>query len=259
MYSTQGVPEAYTSRDIWVNWQSARGDVLDDIFFAATGGDNQPRYAVQFTFAAAPVRKLRVVATGTAPADQQWSVSEFRVYSGEQELLRAPGWRLRANPNPWDVQLAFDDSPVTRWRTWQPYRPDMYIELGFPAPHTVDRVRLECASESTRTPLRLDGLDASGAWRTLATSASTTEIAPVRFMPLAAIREMKARGVDFLLIRDSDWNARDILEDPKAWRLTPVGHVSDLRLYRLDAGPPVLEPDATAPEEQRHGPLLTRR
>ena len=260
VYSTQGVPEAYTSRDIWVNWQSARGDVLDDIFFASTGGDNQPRFAVQFTFPATRVSKVRVVATGTAPADQQWSVSEFRVYTGGQELARAPGWRLRANPNPWDVQLAFDNSPVTRWRTWQPYESGMYIELGFTAPHTVDRVHLECASESTHTPLRLDGLDASGAWRTLTASASTTEIAPVRFMALAAIREMKVRGVDYLLIRDSDWNARDILEDPKAWGLTPVGCVSDVRLYRLDPGPPVLEPDATAPEEQqRHGPLLTRR
>ena len=75
---------------------------------------------------------------------------------------------------------------------------------GFPcAAHGGPRPPGVCL-QSTRTPLRLDGLDASGAWRTLATSASTTEIAPVRFMPLAAIREMKARGVDFLLIRDSD-------------------------------------------------------
>jgi 4-amino-4-deoxy-L-arabinose transferase-like glycosyltransferase len=257
VFSTLGIPEAYTAREIWVNWQSGANEVLNDIFYAAIGRDNQPRFAVEFRFPPIAVRKLRAVQTAKASGDQQWGVFEFRLFSGSVELCRNSRWRLRARPNPWDVQLAFDHSPVTRWRSWAPFRPGMFVEVELGAAQMVDRVLLDCASECTLTKVRLDGADASGAWRTLSDSPSIAETGPVRFMGREAIGEMKARGVDYLLIRDSDWGAAEILEDPKAWGLTPVGRAFDARLYRLDASPP-LEPDCSNPKEL-HGPLLTRR
>ena len=47
-----------------------------------------------------------------ASSDNFWTVAELRIYSLGKELMRSPGWRLSAQPNGWEVQLAFDNVSV---------------------------------------------------------------------------------------------------------------------------------------------------
>ncbi len=91
----------------------------------------QPTRIVKFDFAPRELRKLRVVQTASLPYNQ-WSIAEMRIFGNTNaELPRDSAWRLTAHPNPWDVQLAFDNSPVTRWRSWQPAAPGMYVQVDF--------------------------------------------------------------------------------------------------------------------------------
>ena len=62
-------------------------------------------------------------------SEAMWGINELRFYRAGQELRRVAAWRLSAWPNPWDVQLAFDNNPVTRWSTWEAYQPGMYVEV----------------------------------------------------------------------------------------------------------------------------------
>jgi hypothetical protein len=251
LYTTSGIPEAYTTREIWVGFQSARGEVLTDIFYAAFQPDWQPLFVQQFDFQEQKLRRIRVVETASAKDQEQWSVTELRVEHNGKELLRAPEWRLTARPNPWDIQLAFDNSPVTRWRTWQPITPGMYVEVDFGSQETVDRIRLECGKECALSRLKLEGMDADGNWRTLAGSPTVTQRPTPGFMGKAAMRELKARGVDYIYLRDSDYGGPEVLENPEAWGLTPILRIEGGQLYRIDAGLPILEPGP--PESPKKG------
>lgn len=228
-----GVPEAYTRRDVVVSYQSAYGELMGDMFQTGFVRGDQPVRTLEFRFAPRVLRRLRAVQTAQVSGDEQWSITEFRVYSGSAELPRAPEWRLRARPNAWDVQLAFDNSPVTRWRTWQTAAPGMFVEVDLGAPRTVDRVELEGSAGQWHTRVRLDGMDETGHWITLSAKPDPLAPDPPPGMRQTAIREMKSRGIDYLLLRDGDWGASDVAGDPEAWDLVVEGRANHATLYRI--------------------------
>ncbi len=236
-----GTPEAYTNRTVLVRFQSGEGETMGDIFFAAFAPDFQPRCAERFQFAPREVRKIRAVETGPGVAGLHWSIHEFRVYQGRSELARRPEWRLTAQPNPWEAQLAFDNSPVTRWQSWQPFEPGMFVEVDFGRLRTIDAVQLEGPTDCSAHSLRLDGLTADGKWTTLDPQRDISPLDPSPFMGKAAMRELKQRGIDYLFLRDTDFGAADVIENPEAWGLSLAGQASGGRLYRIDAGYPRLE------------------
>jgi len=228
-----GTPaRSYLKRKVSVRYESAQGDVLGDILWSPLFG-NQPALALDFHFPPAALRKVRLIQTTTA-TEAMWSVSELRVYSGGQELARSPAWRLTARPNPWDVQLAFDNSPVTRWRSWEPARRGMFLESDFGAALLVDTLRLERADGENEMKYRVDGMDASGQWTTLA-SESTQRSLPITVnLRREATREILRRGFRYLLVDRSDPGAGDYQRYAAAWGLTFVGESQGSRLYRID-------------------------
>ncbi len=94
-------------------------------------------------------------------------------------------------------------------------------------------------------------MDADGNWRTLAGSPTVTQRPTPGFMGKAAMRELKARGVDYIYLRDSDYGGPEVLENPEAWGLTPILRIEGGQLYRIDAGLPILEPGP--PESPKKG------
>ena len=174
-----------------------------------------------------------MVQTAWAAPDL-WSVGEFRIFSGESELPRVPGWKLRARPNPWDVQMAFDNSSVTRWRSWQAASPGMYIAVEFPSPQVSDAVLLECSHDQYKIRLKLEGMDEAGKWKMLAEAPQPSEGPEPPGLRRAAAAEAKARGVDYLLIYDDDFSAEDFRRNSKLWGATLLGEHKGARLYRFD-------------------------
>jgi hypothetical protein len=173
------------------------------------------------------------VQTATGEPDQ-WSIGEFRIFRGTVELPRAPTWKLRAKPNPWDVQLAFDNSLVTRWRSWQTLYPGMYLEVEFAAPEISDSTLLECAHDQWKIRLKLEGMDDAGKWKTLADAPQQIEGKPMLGLRRAAAEEVKALGIEYLLVLDSDYRADDFTKNARSWGATLLGEHNGARLYRLD-------------------------
>jgi hypothetical protein len=235
------VAESYTTRDVWVTFQSAQGEVLGDIFFTAFLGDFQPRCAERLQIAPGQFQKMRIVQTGKPVEALQWNVGEVRLYSAGKEIPRNSRWRLTARPNPWDIQLAFDNSPVTRWRSWRRFEPGMYIEVDFGAAQQVDAVQLESPYDCVAHSERLEAMTADGKWRMLTDQRSISPASPQVFMGKAAIRELKLRGVDFLFIRKGEFGWAEVDDNPGAWGLQEVGAAGGGKLYRLAAGVPEIE------------------
>ncbi len=222
--------QSYTTRDELVGYESASNEVLQDILWTPVIREFQPTRKLAFQFARHAIRKLRVVQTANAPMDQ-WSISELRVFDGGKELPRDSAWRLTAHPNPWEVQLAFDNSPVTRWRTWQPAAPGMYVEVDFERMQTVDGVVVETSPDAANTKIIVEGLDANGQWTTLS-DHPVESINPIHTsLRRAAAAELKARGIRYVLMKPENPGADDLRRYTEAWGMKVAGVVDEQRLY----------------------------
>jgi hypothetical protein len=227
------LPEAYTSREILVVYEAALNNRLGDILQIPLIPEFQPTWQHSFRFPAQPLAKIRVVQTASGGPDL-WSVFELRVFEGLRELPRSPIWKLRAWPNPWDVQSAFDNSLVTRWRSWQALFSGMFLEVDFGRPTTIDSVRLDCSGDQYLVRMKLDGQEPSGTWKTLADSPQQAELPPPPRLRQAAIEEARARGIGYLVIQDSDFGADDFRQKAALWGIRLVGERKGLRLYELN-------------------------
>ncbi|MCP5116679.1 MAG: discoidin domain-containing protein, partial [bacterium] len=227
------VAEAYTDRESIVVYQSAHGELLGDILWTPLYSDYQATRHIRFDFPRGEYRKLRVVETASHHFTN-WSVTEMRFYADGAEVPRAPDWRLRAHPNPWDVQLAFDNSQVTRWRTWEAIRDGMYIEADFGQARSIDSVLLESSGDQWDIRLRLEGMDAFGNWATISEEPTETPHTPYRALRREASRELKYRGVRYLLVHGSDLYKDDYPAHLQEWGITEIAKAGDVRLYRID-------------------------
>jgi Dolichyl-phosphate-mannose-protein mannosyltransferase len=224
--------KSYLPRELLTGYQSAANEVLQDILWTPAVEGYQPLRVLKFDFSAREFRKLRVVLKGSELEDY-WSMAEVRVFDGPKELPRDPGWRLTAQPNPWDVQLAFDNSLVTRWRSWQPAKPGMYVEVDFPGLQRASSVTVESSYDSVNAKIALEGLGTDGRWSTIS-DHPTVSVRPINIsLRIAATAELKARGIRYIVMHPEDPAADDFFRYPAAWGLSLVAQESGARLYRI--------------------------
>ncbi len=225
--------EAYTTRRLLVRYLSAPNELIGDILWTPIISGYRPTTVLDFPFQARPVKKIRVVQT-FAGGLEMWSINEFRVYARGREIARAPEWRLSARPNPWDVQLAFDNSLATRWRTWQTAAPGDYVAIDFGGLETIDDVRIECSGDYTNSQIRLETLDANGKWVQLGGAPRQLHQEVRVDLRREAADELKARGIRYLVINRGDPNAQDIYLRPAAWGMKRIGEAGYDELYHLE-------------------------
>jgi hypothetical protein len=110
----------------------------------------------------------------------------------------------------------------------------MHFDLDFDAPRELDSITLDCAHDQWSLRLRLEGQDADGRWQTIAAAPSKSEVAPLEGLRRMAARELTARGIRYLLLRDSDFGAADFRERTSEWSMRLLSTVEDWRLYAID-------------------------
>jgi len=232
IYAISNVPQAYTRHRILVGYQSAFNEKLREFLLAGIEPAQNALREYRYRFPASEVRKLRLVQT--APRNPgEWSVTELRVWRGGTEAPRQPAWRINARPNPWDVQLAFDNSYVTRWCTREPVAPGMWLELDMGRPERVDMVTVE-AAPGQPVSLRLDGQTAGGSWLTLARQPEEAPLRAVTGTRRAAMHEFKVRGVNYILVSDTEPLAEDLYRYAKYWGIREVFEMGGMRLYHVE-------------------------
>ncbi|HLK22707.1 MAG TPA: glycosyltransferase family 39 protein [Bryobacteraceae bacterium] len=232
--SFQQMADSYLSRESVVSYQAAFNEVAQDILWTPVFNSFQPTRLLTFRFPPRGLRAVRVVQTARAK-DVQWGISELRIYDGANELPRSPEWRLRAHPNPWDVQMAFDNSPVTRWRSWQVAEPGMFVEVNFGKAQTVSAVVVESSDEGYKTKIKLEGLDAQGNWSTILNDPVETSRPITVNLRRTATEELKTRGIRYFLIEKGDFRADDFQVYANYWGIKCIGEVpSQAWLYRIE-------------------------
>jgi len=227
-----GIPDSYTTHEILVSYHSAGNETLTDTINMGWSDGFQPSVARIFQFPERKARRMRVLQTAQARHREQWSVHELRFYDRGQELPRRLEWRIQAWPNPWEVQLAFDNSLATRWRSQEVAAPGMYLDVDFGREESVDEVRLITSSDIIRTRQQLESMNAAGGWEKVADNPRQVSQPVPPDIRRMATYEMHARGVHYLLIHDSDFGAEDFAGDPEAWGLNEIGRGYGARLYQ---------------------------
>ncbi len=225
--------EAYTRREILTAYKSASNNVLGEILWAALFDEVAPTHRAEYRFAETPLRRLRVYQTKTGT--DQCSVSEFRVMHMGKEVRREPDWRVRAWPKHSDAVLAFDNSPVTRWRSWQAIRPGFFLEVDLGAERPVDAVVLEQTKDQYQAGFVLYGQTEKGHWRLLSETPVESDVTKMRGLRRAAMEEFRARGIHYIVAMPEDPGAEDYLANPRLWGIQVLAERGGARLYRIEA------------------------
>ena len=157
---------------------------------------------------------------------------ELRFFYHGAEIARRLDWRLQAWPNPWEVQLAFDNSLATRWQSGETAAPGMYLDVDFGREESVDEVRLITSADSEQTRLQLESINPAGGWEKIADNPMTVHVPVPQGIRRMATYEMHARGVHYLMLYDTNYGAEDFAEDPEAWGLKLIGRGYGARLYQ---------------------------
>lgn len=218
--------QAYQSRNIIVPYQSAFGGKLYDTLFRAATPGMSPVLERSFQFPERETRRLRLTI---AKSGRPWVISELRVYDHGRELNRDPRWRLRASVIPWDIQRAFDNSPVTVWSSDIAVRPGTFVQIDFGRAERIDRVTLSCPTDNWDDSIQVecDG-------QPIAARQEDREVPwPLR-MRRAAIEELEANGIHWMVFRDGDLLAGDLLTRHLQWGITQAAFSNGYRLWRLD-------------------------
>lgn len=232
VFVESGMPDSYTRREIRVSFQSASNETLGDIFNTGWQIGAQPIRAHIFKLPAIKTQKLRLEQTATAQYLEQWNIHELRFFSKGVELERKPEWRLQGWPNSWQVQLAFDNSPATRWRSNETPAPGMFMEVDFGSEQTVDEIRVETSPDSPSVRLQPERWTGSD-WEKLPATLQSIDVPPNPNARRMATFEMAKRGARYILLTDNDWGSEDVRNDPASWALQEVGKDREFRLYRI--------------------------
>ncbi len=240
------VASAYTSRDVLVGYEGAFNEEMEDLLNVGWDPAAQPRKQWTYSFPERRVRRLRLVETGTTNIPEvQWDVHELRFFDRGLELPRLPEWRLQARPNPWGVQLAFDNSAATRWRSWETLHPGMGIEVDFDREQPVDQVRVELSDLDWTVRMRVEAMEPSGLWTPLPAREELRQKPYDGSVRRAVGYELHARGVDYVLLKDTDFGAKEVAGDPAGWGMTRLVYDSGASLYRVN--PPEVNPPEANP------------
>ena len=224
VWSTSEIAAAYCKRDVLVNYESAEGELVEDILTVATHADLQPTWNLRMTFPSRPVRHLRIEQTALSPSDT-WSIGELRFWNNDREIEPARAWRVTANPNPWDAPLAIDRNPATRWRSWESIHPGMTFDIEFNIPIDLDRVEAHSAHDQWKVELKIPAIPEARIEKW-----NDADLSDQRHNALQALL---ARNIGYLLIEYNHPLAKDIYPDPGRWGLKLLADRNRTRLYQI--------------------------
>jgi hypothetical protein len=227
-----GANLAYQPRELVTAWHSAFGTRMFAYLDQARNRGDRPTRRVTFRFDERAAKRVRLSLDDCG--NELWAVAELRVFRGDAEIAREPGWRLSAWPNPWDVRDAFDGSPITVWNARQ-YRPaSAFIEIDFQGQTKLDRIAADLPDKLGGCRMHVEtGLDGN-IWTPVPARVEVEEAPyPERFRR-AVIEELKRNRLRWLLMRDDEPLTMELLERAEQWGVTAVSREGQFRLFRLD-------------------------
>jgi hypothetical protein len=234
-FAMTGVPNAYTDRNIVDWWESALADRIRNTIEMASFYAGAPFFDLRAEWPAEPLGGLRFRLKALHPGE--WDLAEVRLFSGANRVYNSPNWLLTSWPNPWEAPLAFDDNFASSWRTWEPMRPGMLLEVRFDHPQRLTSAVLASHSPVYNVPVEFYGLGADNKWKLLSDHPERV-LRPKQDLRRSAMRFLKRNGIDYILAPVSTtglWQIGKILvEQQREWGLEEAGQSGVVHLLRIE-------------------------
>lgn len=235
---TEAAPRAYTRAVLSVPWQHTAAGRAAAALLTAHSSQRHVLFVLSGAWPATRLRSLRFEQYSNSP--DGWSILEARLRLGGATLFPAGKWELDAWPNPWDAALAFDRNEISGWRTWQPRRDGMFIEVSAGPGEWLetDGVQLLAQRNEAGPRVRVTGVDATGSRVVLAERLEPAEAVRLN-RRLAAMRYVRREGFAWVLTSPGaggsgmDAVARSLLDDASDWGLERVASEGGIHLLRI--------------------------
>lgn len=229
-----GLPTAYLPAETVAPWQSAATDRLGYALQIARLVERGVYSDIEVRWPETELAAIRFVQT--APADRQWGIAEVALRNGTNSLRLPPGSTLIARPNVWDAPLAFDHNLISRWGTWEPARPGMYLGVDFGRTVRLDGVRLTVLTHEQAGAIRFEGRTARGDWRALA-SSDRFEYRPAMNLRRSAMRLLKQEGFGYLVVHSRPTGygpvGQSMYERPADWGVELLEETDGVYLFAV--------------------------
>ena len=111
--------------------------------------------------------------------------------------------------------------------------PGMFVAVDFGKAEVIDAVTLDRAPEP-ESKLQVEVPDAHGRWAPLTDNFEASVLDVPAGLRRAATLEMKARGIRYLLVNDTDFFAEDMRKYPSFWGVIELYSNETARLYLID-------------------------
>jgi hypothetical protein len=82
--------------------------------------------------------------------------------------------------------------------------------------------------------MRVEGMGTNGRWEPLPAREELRQMRYAGSLRRAAAYELRLNRVNYVLLKDTDWGAKDFSDDPASWEMTKLVDASGASLYRLN-------------------------
>jgi len=232
IFSLIAAPAAYTDREILVFWHSAEAVQLHDTLRVAVDRNNT-LFDVRAEWTPHPMSALRIRMPQASPVE--WVIGEIQLFSGDYRIFGSPQWQLQAWPNVWELPLAFDENQATRWRTWDPIRAGMFVEVDFDRAQTLSGAVMTSPTAFYPLPFDFYGRERDG-WHLLTGRPVVTE-RPLGNVRMSATRAVRDAGFRYILANNgNDGNGAlgaDMVGHEVEWGLEKTADLGPVVLFRI--------------------------
>jgi hypothetical protein len=219
VFTYRPIPEAYTSRRILVQYESEQNQVIGVMIQAASFSSEAPSLRIRFAFPRQELTAVRLITTSSGKV--LWRIHEARLADGARHVA------FHADPSVNDGNL------ITFWRSPEWLVPGQRFEMDFRGVEAADAVAIETSLDQRDVKLKLEGRDASGAWRSLSDTPEVHEEAKMPDLRRDAVGQLKRGGIGYLLSFENEGETHDLREHADLWGIREVAHNKDARLYQI--------------------------
>ena len=234
VFTLIGAGRVYVRRETLEHWHSALADRLTDMLLVGGFYRKDPFYDWGAGWPLQPLRALRFRLPAAHAGE--WCIHDVRLYSGADRVYGSPAWLLSAWPNLWEIGRAFDDNLATRWRTWEPMRPGMFVEVEFDRPQLLSSAALLSHTPIYRVPLEFYGQSPDGRWRLLSGHPRAVE-RHGDDLRLPATRAIRRAGFHYILVPTGEGGygplGKLMVAEAPQWGLRDVAAAGDVHLLRI--------------------------
>ena len=227
------VPRAYSQgAELLSGWQYSVARRAAEALVTAHSGEPHVLYQLHGSWQRRRLRSLRFEQFSTS--EDSWSIQEVRLRRGGEIVFPSRAWELDAHPNPWDAALAFDRNLVSGWRTWEPRRDGMYLEIA--GSIDSDGVELVCLSNEAGTRVRVSGVDEQGRGVELAARLEPRQAVALN-RRTEAMRYVRREGFAWIVTTTGDTGldliGRALVDEAADWGVERVDLSGGVYLLRI--------------------------